>query len=278
MSWIPPISLAEKMESPIITDGESPSIKRKMTMEGVPYETMAHSLAISATPPTEFLGSRLLVRKSVSLSAIGFHIWDVDIDYGLQSHEKETGSNAMRFEIATQETTIKQALEHIADYAPAGETATDYKGAIGVNQDGEAEGTQVITPTFSFTEELEMSDADINPTYVSTLYQLCGTVNNASWSAKYGTFEAGELLFAGCSGQKSSEDTWSMSFSFMAEPNVTGQTFGDIAGIDKQGFDYIWFEFRPQVDATAKRIVTPASDAHVERVYKRKDFSLLGIR
>ena len=70
---------------------------------------------------------------------------------------------------------------------------------------------------------------------------------------------------------------WEISFRFAASPNVTGLTIGEMTGIDKKGWEYLWVRYADAEDATAKALVKLPIAAYVEKVYEEGDFSQLGI-
>ncbi|RMF94392.1 MAG: hypothetical protein D6741_12675, partial [Planctomycetota bacterium] len=113
----------------------------------------------------------------------------------------------------------------------------------------------------------------VTDAYKATLYNLTGTVNNATFR----NFAAGEVLFMGASGSKRGPGDWEITFRFAASPNVTGLTIGEITGINKNGWDYLWVAYADDVDDAAKELIKKPIAAYVERVYRYTDFSLLGI-
>lgn len=81
----------------------------------------------------------------------------------------------------------------------------------------------------------------------------------------------------GASGSKRGEDDWEITFRFAASPNKTGLTVGDIVGINKKGWEYMWVRYADAEDAAAKAIVKKPVAVSVEKVYEEGDFSTLGI-
>ena len=56
-----------------------------------------------------------------------------------------------------------------------------------------------------------------------------------------------------------------------------GLTIGDITGIVKSGWAYLWLRYQEVEDTTAKMLIQKPIAAYVEQVYREGDFSLLGI-
>ena len=73
--------------------------------------------------------------------------------------------------------------------------------------------------------------------------------------AGFSRLAAGECLFLGASGSKPGADDWEITFRFAASPNRTGITVGDIAGISKKGWEYLWVRCADAEDSTAKALV-----------------------
>ena len=57
----------------------------------------------------------------------------------------------------------------------------------------------------------------------------------------------------------------------------TNLTVGDIVGINKKGWEYMWVRYADAEDATAKVIVKKPVAVYVEKVYEEGNFAVLGI-
>jgi len=92
------------------------------------------------------------------------------------------------------------------------------------------------------------------------------------------TLNVGECQFLGLkfTGQRFDTNI-EICYEFMAAPNVTSLTVGDITGIAKNGFDYLWTRYDEVVDATANRLVRRPTAVYVEQVFNSGDFSVLSI-
>lgn len=219
---------------------------------------------LNSTAPSTYKG---LPRESLSAEPIGNDLWNGFVRYtGIDSDSEFT------FDTGGGTTRITQSLTTVASYAPTGETAPDFKGAIGVSED-RVEGVDITTPTFEFSETHRFTDAQVDQTYRLTLFNLTGGVNNATWRG----FAAGEVLFRGAQGSKRGNDLWTITYRFAASPNVTGQTIGTITGVAKNGWDYLWARYADFEDATAFALVKRPVAVYVERVYPRVSFASLGI-
>lgn len=179
--------------------------------------------------------------------------------------------------------TLKSGTQ--GSYAFGTNVAPDFKGAIGVNK-GKLEGVDIFTGKLEFSMTKQIPTVSLN--YVSMLADLTGTVNNAPF---YGR-EAGEVLFLGASGEihtTAINGGWTVTFKFMESPNMTVADYPELtivppttAGgddglvvLEKQGWDYLWVYYEPNV--SANQVGPVPHSAFVERVYRRTNFSLLGI-
>jgi len=106
-----------------------------------------------------------------------------------------------------------------------------------------------------------------------TLFQLTGRVNTGAFKG----FNAGEVLFLGASGSRRGYGDWEITFRFAASPNVTNLTIGDITGINKKGWEYLWVRYADSEDTAAKALVKKPIAVYIERVYDDGNLSLLGI-
>lgn len=81
----------------------------------------------------------------------------------------------------------------------------------------------------------------------------------------------------GASGTKRGGGDWEINYRFAASPNVTGLAVGDITGIAKKGWEYLWVRYSDSEDAVAKALVKKPVAVYIEQVYPYGDLGLLGI-
>jgi hypothetical protein len=226
--------------------------------------------ALLADSPTSHDG---LVRDDAEVEEIANGSWLGVVRYVASAQaEPEVGESSFSFETRGGTQHITQSLATIASYAPAGETAPDFKGAIGVQSDG-IEGVDITVPVFTFSETHHLAPGSVDNAYKSTLFSLTGKTNNAPFKG----LDTGEGLFLGAAGTRRGNNPWEISFAFAGSPNVTGLTVGEITDIAKKGFEYLWIRYQEAEDATAKMLVAKPVAAYVEKVYREGDFSQLGI-
>ena len=261
------ITVHEKWESRETTMGESPSVDLIYIVRGTDSD-LAAKTALAAASPVLYHG---LVRQSMHLERIAENIWEGSVRYG-KFEPPETGDSSYQFDTGGGTQHITQSLQTVARYAPPGKTAPDFQGAIGVTHDN-VEGVDITVPVYNFSELHYIASSLVTGAYKATLFYLTGRVNNAPFRG----FAAGEVLFLGASGSKRGQEDWEISFKFAASPNMTGLTIGDITGIAKKGWEYLWVRYADAEDAAAKALVKRPAAVYVEKVYLDGDFSLLGI-
>lgn len=186
----------------------------------------------------------------------------------------EPAGSSLQFELSTDTQHITQSLSTITSLGFSGMApAADYKGAINVTSDG-VEGLDILTPTFSWSETHYYPARAVGKRYINTLHYLCSKMN----AAPFRDFASGEVLFAGASGGFSRDNArWELTYKFLTSRNATNIDVGGIIIPSKLGWDYLWVEYVPQDDATAKKTAQVPRAVYVERVYEFGDFRQLAL-
>jgi len=261
-------TIEEKFDSRETVEGDNPSITLKYVIKGTDNDLEAKTLLWTSSPGI-YDG---LIRQSWSVEYHGPSMWLGTVRYGLLQQQPETGQSVFQFDTGGGTQHITQSLATVGAYAPVGQTPPDFGGAIGVTRDN-VEGVDITVPVFNFSETHYLADAMVTVAYQDTLFRLTGTVNNAMFRAFY----AGEVLFLGASGSKRAEDDWEITFRFAGSPNRSAISIGDITGIVKNGWEYLWVRYEDAEDAVAQALVKRPVAVYIEQVYEYTDFSLLGI-
>ncbi len=269
-------TVTENLESREYTDGVSAMLS--YTIHGTADESAAMA-DLQTTAPTIFQG---LPRQSTRVEPLHVDtgnpagsVWTGTARFSKVDPPPpppETGDSSFSFDTGGGTQHITQALSTINSYAPAGQTAPDFKGAISVTQDN-VEGVDITVPVYNFSETHYIDDATVTIGYRGTLFSLTGKVNDADFKG----LNAGECLFLGAAGSKRGEDDWEITFRFAGLPNVTGLMVGDIGPISKKGWEYLWVRYEDQEDAAANSLVKRPVSAYVEQVYRLGSFGALGI-
>jgi hypothetical protein len=229
--------------------------------------------------------------ESYSVSYLGDDAWQVSIAYEKQGAEDDDQRDPLKrsrsFDTSGGSQHITQAAGGTVTtsggttvtsgterrYPPG--TAPSMNSAIGV--DGTSvNGVDIVSPALTWTETYDVPHQYVTANYIKSLAALTGTVNNGGFR----TFAAGEVLFMGCSGSQEWDDQrgngpWTLSYKFVASPNVTEQTIGDITGIEKKGHEYLWVRYEDAV--STNELVKKPKFVYVNKVYRDGNVAGLGI-
>lgn len=267
------IMVTEKFESRKSTKGDNPSAELVYTVRGTNDDLAARNAAETTSPAT-YDGQP---RQSTSVEPVGDELWEAVVRYGKAQGGSlpEPGENIFSFDTGGGTQHIAQSKETVSSHAPSGSSPPDFGGAIGVTADG-VEGVDITVPVFQFSETHYFTNDQVTPSYKGTLFSLTGKVNSGAFKG----FQAGEVLFLGASGARRGtdpDDDWEITFRFAASPNAIGISVGDISGISKKGWEYLWVRYADQEDTGSHAIVKRPVAAYVERVYDEGSFAGLGI-
>jgi hypothetical protein len=261
-----PVTVLEKWDSRDTTLAESSSVELRFLVTGTDDDAQVAAGVLGNSPGT-YNG---MPRESVTFSRIGELEWDAVVRYATKPATDTEPS--FTFETGGGTAHITQALSTSGVYVPAGMTAPDFKNAIGVSRDS-VDGVDIVVPTYKWTETFRFPAAFVTGAYKATLFGLTGRVN----SVAFRSFQAEEVLFEGARGSRRGTGDWEISFSFAASPNVNGLTIGNITGISKKGWEYLWCRYADFEDVAAQMLVKRPVAVIVNRVYPSGTFSLLGI-
>ncbi|NBT36224.1 MAG: hypothetical protein EBT03_11950, partial [Betaproteobacteria bacterium] len=199
--------------------------------------------------------------ESYSVSYLGDNAWQVTISYEKQGadddDQRDPLKRARSFDTSGGTQHITQAESGTASSGVATDTperrygtnAPDMKGAIGVDGNS-VNGVDIVVPALTWTESYDVPHSYVTSNWIKGVAALTGSVNNAAFRG----FAAYEVLFMGASGSQEWDDErgngpWSLQFKFVASPNVTGKTIGDVTGIEKKGHEYLWVRYEDAVDS-----------------------------
>lgn len=201
-------------------------------------------------------------------------IYEVDDD-GEQPDDtgEEEDTTVFAFDTGGGTKHLNQSLKTDGRYP---NTAPDFAGAIGVDNEGNVNGVDVTMPVLNFTETHTLAGSRVSTSYKKTLAALTGTVNKSSFRG----FSTGEVLFLGASGTKRSKKAsapWEITYRFAVSPNQSGLQVGDIKVTRKYGWDYLWVRYADKVAEGGKNVVKKPVGVYVEMVYPEGDFGNLGI-
>jgi hypothetical protein len=274
------ITVNEDYESRPLADGDAPASQRTYVIVGTASESDALTALLNAAPATV----ADLVRKTWKVDPLAVtdddadhSMWRGQVSYGRTSNKPpKTGDSRYNFDITSGgavHLTAVEAVDHICDHALPGKTIVSHAGLIGWNGE-DLEGVDVDDPIFKWSETHYIAKSLVTTPYKGKLYAVrCAPVNKYAFRG----FLAGEVKFEGVSGSERGGEDCELTFSFTARPNRKNFTIGEIDVPSKDGWDYLWLEYRPKPHGTAKMLVPQAILLHIERVFKRSDFTELGI-
>lgn len=277
-----PVTIHERFDSRAATVAVNPTSDTKeliYVVQGTEDDATV-ILVVEATVPAFYFGRQF---QSYRIEHLGDGVWEVYVTYGFSNGPGLTGLDQDTTEYSTFRFSTKGGTAHITQSkstidkkAATGKTATDHKGAIGVQQDGDSitvNGTDIVIPVYNWTETFTLPLANLTGPYRKTVRDLTGKVNNAAFRG----FDAGEVLFMGADGGQKNINQAEISFEFSAIENVTGLVFGDLQAINKKGHEYLWLKYSEAHDAAAKDMAKRPQSVYVEKVYDLANFALLNI-
>ncbi len=205
------------------------------------------------------------ILDSIDIERVGHELWKAHCRYVRLEEDDE-----YTFDTTGGTQKVTQSLATIAAYAPPGFTPPDFQGAIGVSAD-RVEGVDLIIPAYGFTVTKRFPDSIVTPAYRRDIFLLTGRTNDDVF------FDCaeGEALFLGATGSKRGRGDWSITFRFAGSPNVAGLSIGDITGITKPGWAYLWVRYADFEDSFAFALVKRPIAAYVEQVYHPGDYTVL---
>ena len=167
------VTIEERYDSLSTTDAES--VDRLYIIRGTESETEALA-ALKAEAPATY---NSLVRKRCRVEPEGGDIWLGTAPYRLPGSIRKdplaAGESSYSFDTGGGTQHITQSLSTISKYAKTGETAPDFKGAIGFN--GKTmEGVDITVPVFSWSETHVKTPEEVTQAYALTLFDLTGKV------------------------------------------------------------------------------------------------------
>jgi hypothetical protein len=266
------IEVIEKTDSRESSTGKNATVDLKYIIVGT-YNDIEAKGALYTNTPVFYDG---LVRQSRHIEPIGDPTisltWEGTVRYGTMEPPAEVGQSSFSFDTGGGTQHITQSISTEHRYAPAGKTAPDFKGAIGVTRDS-VEGVDITLPVYNFSETHYFDDSDVTDSYKGLLFHKTGMYNNDSFKG----CSPGEALFLGASGSKRGTGDWEITFRFAASQNRNDIMVGDIGPISKKGWEYMWVRYEDAEDSTAKALIKKPAAVYIEKVYYGTDFTSLGI-
>ncbi len=251
--------------------------------------TVAGSIAL-ATP----LLRGTLIRRDISLERQNAYGWIATVTWETfrpRDQDEPGYEEIIRGSTSGGTVPVTWAMNHVNSYDKDGVVTDEAKmhaGALNVKrvagQPNEMTPVEIGVRQLDFVVERTFPPGTVTQSYINTLYNLTYTVNDATFRGA----ASGEMLFLGADFNLSNLERETVSYSFSASPNVTNFKIGQYKLADKtytitctkEGHEYVWVENEDSVetagDGSKRRIARPKL-AHVEQLYEKSDFNLLGI-
>lgn len=213
-----------------------------------------------------YTGLKISNIKLSQLPTADGRIYDADVTW-TSNPRLEVGEYRIRVSGSGSTVTMTHDLETVEVQGDL--TSGELKGAINVNQDGEAQGVDVYIPSLSMSVERSMASGTLTFAYIAGLEATRGTVNSATWNG----FAAGEVLFTDFEASSGNTEMDRISFTFEIEPNVASYLIAGYTFSSKQGHDYVDVGQSVKYDKTKNIRYPVARWAAIHRVYRRSDFA-----
>jgi hypothetical protein len=258
--------------------GKAASLEFMVT--GAADRLAAYSAVLADIGVPTVIDGKLRIDSEIEVVEIGATVWRVTVPYSVDSVQPSTFT--ISFDISGQTTRLTQSKSTIICGRP-GKTPKNFRGAIGVNQDGSIDGVDVYVPFLTACYNYLFAGTSMNSAYVRTLYKTVGKMNAAPW----GPYDKGEAILTKVTGQRKDNNYWELVFSVAASENKTNIKIGDpsnpasvITVVSKAGWQYLWVYYEEEKVDMGSGLTyvhkVPAS-AYVENVYDSADYTLRGI-
>lgn len=257
----------EKPGSGNMTDNP-PSLEKLYYCAGSASEGLVMNLARSATAAQVSTPMGILYRQAVTLDWEGADFCNITVTYG-PTNTSEVGSYSISFSAVGGTVHITNSLQSIARYGEAGlNDAPDMKGAL--DYDGEeVRGTDKISPQCKMTVAFSHPQGVFSMDRCRQLARHVAYVNSDNFFG----FAPGEVLFAAFDGSVGSEQDTTIQYEYLLQENAEGLAFGDVDGVDKKGWHYLWIRYMDDEDADLP--VRIPQHVYVERIYEETGYNAL---
>ena len=273
-----PFSINEIPGSRTSSRGQNPADSFHFTITGPRDEATARALRDGMVPVTWGPAPLWLQAVEVVERKSTFGIWDGSANYG-PVKLPDAGDWTWDFDCTPETIHVTHGVRHIRDYGSPSfpGAAPNHQGAIGVTADGSIEGCDWYGPKFEWNEKhvLQYTGAADAWQLATNLANFAGCLNSGNFRG----FGPGCVLFVGASGGRSTTrpGLFDLTVRFRAQGDATGLVIGDITGIAKKAWEYLWVESKPKKDPASPNLIQMPAAVHIEQMGTLVDFSGLGI-
>lgn len=267
------VEVDERNESRKLTTGDKAKDDLMFWARGPADESMdeiAAQNAFYAVSPLLYAG--LVLDHADAIEHQGGGVWFGTMKYVSPNNKQQTGQMLVAFDTAGKQQKITSSIATTSAYDNTGSITPNNKNAINATGD-KVEGVEITIPEYKLTLTYYAPNDSVTDSYIGVLYALTGTVCNAMFFG----MDEGECLFLGAKGSRRGRGDWELTFEFAGSPNATGLTVGDITGIAKKGWEYLWVRYQKSADTTNNVLIDKPLIVYIEQVYHETDLSTLGI-
>lgn len=257
-----PITIAERFKG---RGGDTKARQIKYLVRGTDDDQLAIDAIINSPDIlTVWNGFPL---RSVVVEQLGDDIWEANVGYGEPSGTGDEsitlGSVQYSFDTSVEMVKVTHSLETVSTYG----SGPDFKQGINPKDDGTFEGVERPVPSSSFQFTFRPAGGTITEAYQRDVEAAVGKYNSALWRSR----AAGEVMLWGVSGSIGTQEAPAISFKFRRKPNVSGIAIGDVTGIAKKGWEYLWV-YAEKEEIGGKMVPVPQA-VYVERLTETVDFA-----
>lgn len=213
-----------------------------------------------------------LPKNQIDSEQLGDDVYIVTVTYGTkQDAEKKKPIVCLDTGGATQKIT--HSLETLGSYAPDGMKAPNFYGAINATAEGTIDGVDLPVPCQKWNEKHYLAKSIVNTAWENAVTDLSQCTNNAPFRGR----DVDQVKFDHVTTNDTGDDLVECTFYFEAGPHLENITIGDITGINKPAWAFLWILSIPDVDPETHFMIKKPRAVYVEKVFFSEDFSVLAI-
>lgn len=270
------IVCTEEFDSRPQSVGLNPRAELRYIVTGTNDEAAAIAAVNAASTPYGLLWPNQIDLEQMDAYHGGFKMFRASVAYGPVPGGLGVGEGeelpTFTCDYSGESAKILQGLAVVNTYPAPGEPAVNFLGAINVTSDG-VEGVEIEVPVFSFSLTISIPTALFTPSYQASVARITKSINGSTWRS----FAPKEVRFDGMSVSGTFGERTSMTYRFSVSPNATGLEIGNITGITKAGWDYLWCYYWDDEDPASKMLIKKPLQVNVNQVYPLANFLALGL-
>lgn len=274
------VTIVERFNSRQETAGATIEAERLFVLFGDPGTTPADAIAALAGDVDAATYNGIRASSYTLGEQINNTTWYGSVKYSTQTPNSTTDPAELPTPVPSISVSTSGGTQHINNSLQivdsAGVVPTDTGNAI--NFDGEnINGMDVIVPVLHFQYKRFYAPGDFGNAEIAVIFATTGKVNNDI----FGPWIIGEVLFKGAAINRQLvagvEGMWEVVYSFEAQQNKSGIVIGDLAAVNKLGWEYLEVQYDNKPDTTTGRRVKVPIGVLVHRVYELAAFADLDI-